>query len=79
MVYIFEVFLLTCGLDTYFQKNALPNTNTLKICTCEMIMNNRTLISTTQTFRKKKRKTRKDWQTVSANLLYVFLERQRVL
>lgn len=59
MVYIFEVFLLTCGLDTYFQKNALPNTNTLKICTCEMIMNNRTLISTTQTFRKKRKEKKK--------------------
>lgn len=59
MVYIFEVFLLTCGLDTYFQKNALPNTNTLKICTCKMIMKNRTLISTTQTFGKKEKKNQK--------------------
>lgn len=59
MVYIFEVLLLTCGLDTYFQKNALPNTNTLKICTCKMIMNNRTLISTTQTFGKKEKKNQK--------------------
>lgn len=71
LVYIFEVFLLTCGLDTYFQKNALPNTNTLKICTCEMIMNNRTLISTTQTFRKKekKRKEKKENALISKSSL----------
>ena len=49
---IFEALLLKRKLHTYFQENTLPNTNALKICPCVVTTNTRTLINTTEAFRK---------------------------